>query len=101
MQRTHKVATAALVGGGATFSGFYAFLIGEAALARRAIGTTDERPPSPDGIYGDDLPGRTIRVLVLGDSAAVGYGVTRADATPSAMIGVGLAHVMDAPIEVQ
>lgn len=70
-------------------------------LARRAIGTTDERPPSPDGLYGDDLPGRTIRVLVLGDSAAVGYGVTRADATPSAMIGVGLAHVMDAPVEVQ
>ena len=90
-----------MIGGSATLSGFYGFLVGEAMLARRAIGTTDERPPSPDGIYGDDLPGRTIRVLVLGDSAAVGYGVTRADATPSAMIGVGLAHVMDAPVEVQ
>ncbi len=90
-----------MIGGSATLSGFYGFLVGEAILARRAIGTTDERPPSPDGIYGDDLPGRTIRVLVLGDSAAVGYGVQRADATPSAMIGVGLAHVMDAPVEVQ
>lgn len=90
-----------MIGGSATLSGFYGFLVGEAMLARRAIGTTDERPPSPDGLYGDDLPGRTIRVLVLGDSAAVGYGVTRADATPSAMIGVGLAHVMDAPVEVQ
>ncbi|MEV7395562.1 SGNH/GDSL hydrolase family protein [Aeromicrobium sp. NPDC092404] len=101
MPRSRRIAAATLIGGGATVSGFYGFLVGEALLARRAIGTTDERPPSPDGVYGDDLPGRTIRVLVLGDSAAVGYGVTRADATPSAMIGVGLAHVMDAPVEVQ
>ena len=101
MPRPRRIAAATLIGGGATLSSFYGFLVGEAMLARRAIGTTDERPPSPDGIYGDDLPGRTIRVLVLGDSAAVGYGVTRADATPSAMIGVGLAHVMDAPVEVQ
>jgi lysophospholipase L1-like esterase len=99
--RPRRIAAATLIGGGATLSSFYGFLVGEAMLARRAIGTTDERPPSPDGIYGDDLPGHTIRVLVLGDSAAVGYGVTRADATPSAMIGVGLAHVMDAPVEVQ
>ena len=101
MPRPRRIAAATLIGGSATISGFYGFLVGEAVLARRAIGTTDERPPSPDGIYGDDLPGRTIRVLVLGDSAAVGYGVTRADATPSAMIGVGLAHVMDAPVEIQ
>lgn len=101
MPRPRRIAAATLIGGSATLSGFYGFLVGEAMLARRAIGTTDERPPSPDGIYGDDLPGRPIRVLVLGDSAAVGYGVTRADATPSAMIGVGLAHVMDAPVEVQ
>jgi hypothetical protein len=101
MPRTRKVAAAALVGGGATFSGFYAFLIGEAVLARRAIGTTDERPPSPDGVYGDDLPGRPIRVLVLGDSAAVGYGMVTADTTPSGLIGIGLAHVMDAPVEVR
>lgn len=101
MPRPRRIAAATLIGGSATLSGFYGFLVGEAMLARRAIGTTDERPPSPDGIYGDDLPGRTIRVLVLGDSAAVGYGVTRADATPSAMIGVGLAHVMDAPVEIQ
>jgi lysophospholipase L1-like esterase len=99
--RPSKIAATTLIGGSAAVSGFYGFLVGEALLARRTIGTTDERPPSPDGLYGDDLPGRTIRVLVLGDSAAVGYGVTRADATPSALIGLGLAHVMDAPVEVQ
>jgi len=101
MVRPRRVAATALIGSGATISGFYGFLIGEAVLARRAIGTTDARPPSPDGVYGDDLPGRTIRLLVLGDSAAVGYGMTSADATPPAMLGLGLAHVMDAPVEVR
>jgi lysophospholipase L1-like esterase len=101
MVRSRRVAATALIGGGATLSGFYGFLIGEAALARRAIGTTDARPPSPNGVYGDDLPGAPIRLLVLGDSAAVGYGMTSADATPPAMLGIGLAHVMDAPVEVR
>ncbi|MET0767533.1 MAG: GDSL-type esterase/lipase family protein, partial [Aeromicrobium sp.] len=101
MPRPRRIAATALIGSGATVSGFYGFLVGEALLARRAIGTSEERPPSPDGVYGDDLPGRTIRVLVIGDSAAVGFGMTTAETTPSAMIGIGLAHVMDAPVEVK
>ena len=101
MVRPRRAATTALIGSGATITGFYGFLIGEAVLARRAIGTTDERPPLPDGTYGDDLPGQPIRLLVIGDSAAVGYGMTTAEATPSAMLGIGLAHVMDAPVEVR
>ena len=101
MPRPRRIAATAIIGSGATVSGFYGFLLGEALLARRAIGTSEERPPSPDGVYGDDLPGRPIRVLVIGDSAAVGYGMTRAEATPSAMLGIGLAHVMDAPVEVK
>jgi lysophospholipase L1-like esterase len=101
MPRTRRVATTALVGSGATLTGFYAFLIGEAMLARRAIGTTDARPPSPDGVYGDDLPGRTIRCLVIGDSAAVGYGMLTSDTTPTGLIGLGVAHVLDAPVEMR
>jgi lysophospholipase L1-like esterase len=101
MPRTRRLATTALVGSGATVGGFYAFLVGEAFLARRAIGTTDARPPSPDGVYGDDLPGHTIRCLVLGDSAAVGYGVVTSDTTPTGLIGLGVAHVLDAPVEMQ
>ena len=101
MVRPRRAATTALIGSGATLTGFYGFLIGEAVLARRAIGTTDERPPSPDGVYGYDLPGQPIRLLVIGDSAAVGYGMTSAEATPPAMLGLGLAHVMDAPVEVR
>lgn len=101
MPRPRRIATTALIGGGATITSFYGFLVGEALLARRAIGTSPERPPSPDGVYGDDLPGAPIRVLIIGDSAAVGYGMTRADATPPAMIGIGLTHLMDAPVEVK
>lgn len=101
MPRPRRIAATALIGSGATVSGFYGFLIGEALLARRAIGTSDARPPSPDGVYGDDLPGIPVRLLVLGDSAAVGYGMTTADSTPSAMLGIGLAHVLDAPVEVR
>lgn len=84
-----------------TISGLYGFLVGEALLARRAIGVTDARPPSPDGIYGADSPGDPIVVVVLGDSAAVGYGMERADATPPAMVGIGLAHVLDAQVDVR
>lgn len=101
MPRPRRIAATALIGSGATVSGFYGFLIGEALLARRAIGTTEDRPPSPDGIYGDDLPGSTVRLLVIGDSAAIGYGMTTAESTPSAMLGIGLAHVLDAPVEVR
>lgn len=101
MPRPRNVAAAAAVGSGLTLSGLYGFLLGEALLARRAIGVTDARPPSPDGIYGADFPGRPITCILLGDSAAVGYGMERADATPSAMIGIGLAHLLDAPIDVR
>lgn len=101
MPRSRRLTTTALIGGGATITGFYGVLVAEALLARRAIGTTEDRPPTPDGVYGDDLPGRPIKLLVLGDSAAVGYGMTSAQATPPAMLGIGLTHVLDAPVEVR
>jgi lysophospholipase L1-like esterase len=75
-------------------------LAGEVKMAKRSIGISDERPPSADGVYGDDLPGRPIRCLVLGDSAAVGYGMTHPDQTPPALIGISLSHLLDAPVHV-
>ena len=100
MPRPRKVAAVAAVGGGLV-TGIYGFLFGEALLARRAIGTTDARPPTPDGVYGPDISREPIRLAVLGDSAAVGYGMERADQTPPAMLGYGLAHILDAPVEVR
>jgi lysophospholipase L1-like esterase len=100
MRLLPKPAVSAVVGAGAAVTGYYGVLFGESILARRAIGMTEDRPPSADGVYGDDLPGRPIRCILLGDSALVGYGVDSADATPPSLIGVGLAHVLDTPVDV-
>lgn len=101
MRTLPRPAVQALVGGAAAFTGYWGVIVGETLVARRAIGTTDERPPLADGVYGVDLPGPPVRCLVLGDSAAVGYGMTRADATPPAMLGIGLAHVLDTSVEIR
>ena len=100
MRPLPKPAVSAAVGAGAAVTGYYGVLIGESLLARRAIGMTEDRPPSADGVYGDDLPGRPIRCLMLGDSAIVGYGMTTPDTTPPALIGIGLSHVLDTPVDV-
>jgi lysophospholipase L1-like esterase len=95
----HLVRTAAL-GAGAATAGLAGLLVGQVQQAKRSIGVTDERPPSADGVYGDDLPGQPIRCLILGDSAAVGYGMTHPDQTPPALIGLSLSHLLDAPVHI-
>lgn len=101
MRAPNKIASQVAIGGLAVASGYWGVVFGEIFIARRAIGVTDERPPRADGVYGEDLPRDPVRCLVLGDSAAVGYGMRRADATPPAMLGIGLAHVLDAQVEVR
>lgn len=93
-----KPASKVAIGAAATF---YGLLMTEVAVARRRIGTTDAVPPSADGVYGDDLPGESLRLLILGDSTSVGYGMEHADQTPAALAGLGLAHVLDRPIDVR
>ncbi len=97
VRRTAKAAA----GTAAVGFGTYGLLIGEALLARKRIGTTADRPPSGDGIYGADHPGEPIRVLLLGDSTMVGYGMHAIDDTPSGQIGLGLSHVLDTPIDIR
>lgn len=96
-----KLATTTLVGAGAAVGGAVGLLLGEKVLARKAIGTTDALPPSADGIYGDEELPRTIRCAVFGDSAVVGYGMTDAAATPTALIGESLSHILDAAIDIR
>ncbi|MGZ5367029.1 SGNH/GDSL hydrolase family protein [Aeromicrobium sp.] len=100
MANSRKIATTAALGSGAVATSLFGLLFSETALARRAIGTTGDRPPSADGMYGDECAGQPISCLILGDSAAVGYGMTRADATPPGMVGLGLAHLLDRPIQI-
>lgn len=81
--------------------GTYAILVGQALLARKRIGTTTDRPPSGNGVYGEDLPGETLRCLLLGDSTMVGYGVKDLEHTPSALIGTGLSHLLGQPVQIR
>lgn len=101
MRSSLKTARAAAIGGGAATIGYWGVLMGEVLVARKVIGVTDERPPRPDGVYGDDLPGDPLRVLLIGDSAAVGYGMTRADLTPAALLGISMSHVLDRPVDIR
>lgn len=73
----------------------------EAYLARRTIGPADGRPADPDGVYGAELPGEPISLLVLGDSSAAGYGMVDPLDTPAAMLASGLAHIAHRPVRVR
>ena len=81
--------------------GTYVILIAQALLARKRIGTTADRPPSGNGLYGDELAGEPIHCLLLGDSTMVGYGVRKVEETPSALIGIGLSHVLGRPVQIR
>lgn len=73
-------------------AGLYGVLRAEAVLARRAIGEpTGEPPPESSGWYGRGRPGPAIRVVLLGDSSAAGYGVERVEDTPGAQLASGVA----------
>nr|WP_218852050.1 SGNH/GDSL hydrolase family protein [Nocardioides panaciterrulae] len=73
-------------------AGLYGVLTLEARMARRTIGTLRELPP-PDatGWYGRGRPGPAIKIALLGDSSAAGYGVGRVEETPGALLASGLA----------
>ncbi|MQA97021.1 MAG: SGNH/GDSL hydrolase family protein [Streptosporangiales bacterium] len=103
--QVRRIATAtAYGGGGLTFLGAVtvSVLFLEARLARRTIGDADGEPPVVDGVYG--LPGAVdpaaapIRMAMLGDSSACGFGVEDPLETPGALIASGLAAVSDRPV---
>ena len=94
-----KLASAAVYGGGGLSllgAGLYGLLTVEAKWARQAIGTPREVPP-PDatGWYGRGRPGPAIKVALLGDSSAAGYGVDRVEQTPGALLASGIAERAD------
>ncbi len=87
-------AAAAYGGGGLSVLGasLYGVLRAEALLARRAIGTTDRRVPDATGWYGRGRPAPAIKIALLGDSSAAGYGVHTVEETPGAWLGSGVAE---------
>ena len=85
-----------LVGGG-----LYGLLRAEAELARKAIGQPCRRVPDSTGWYGRGRPGPAIRIALLGDSSAAGYGVDTVEQTPGAWLGSGVAERADRRVHVR
>jgi lysophospholipase L1-like esterase len=99
-----KVAAAAIMGGGGLSvmgASLYGVLRAEAVLARRQIGNADGVPPICTGWYGQGRPGPAIKVALLGDSSAAGYGVATVEETPGAHLASGLVEGADRRVYVQ
>lgn len=99
-----KLASAAAFGGGgltAAGATAYALLRAEARIARRTIGTTKDRVPDATGWYGRGRPGPALRLALLGDSSAAGYGVRTVEETPGAWLGSLVAERADRRVHVR
>jgi lysophospholipase L1-like esterase len=92
---TRRIATAAAYSGGGLgvlSASLYGLLRAQASWARRSIdGHPKREPPHADGRYGTGS-GEPISFVVLGDSAAAGYGADRPAETPGALLAAGLAE---------
>ncbi|MFE7778026.1 SGNH/GDSL hydrolase family protein [Streptomyces sp. NPDC057445] len=98
-------AGAAYGGGGIGLLGAAAVgvVLAEVQLAKRSVrGGTAPLPPHPDGLYGTSYgPSEPLRLVLLGDSTAVGQGVRRAGQTPGALLASGFAAVAERPVELR
>jgi lysophospholipase L1-like esterase len=103
---TASWARLALYGGGAvTAVGLAAvgIVLGQAEIARRTIPIAEAPPPRADGLYGSGRKGsetqkHALKLVVLGDSSAAGFGVRKARHTPAALIATGLSRRLHRPV---
>lgn len=96
-----RLAAAAAFGGGGLglFGGsVYGVLAAQAKIARRRIGAFVDDPPDPTGLYGATRPGPTLRLALLGDSGAAGYGAMAAQETFGAFLATGLSDMAGRPV---
>jgi lysophospholipase L1-like esterase len=109
--RARKIATAAAYGGGGLGAlgalggaAFVGLVVGETKLARRRIPIAVGTPPvSHDTTWaaaGVSLRRPPIRLAVLGDSTAAGYGVHRDRDTPAAQLAIGISDAARRPVHV-
>ena len=93
-----KLAAAAAFGGGGLSllgASLYGVLTAEALLARKAIGNAEGETPDATGWYGKGRPRPAIKIALLGDSSAAGYGVAEVEQTPGAHLASGLVEGAD------
>jgi lysophospholipase L1-like esterase len=103
MTAARRLATGVAYGGGGVGiagAALVALLREEARSARRRVearSDKDNPPPSGNGVYGRGR-GKPIVLAVLGDSSAVGLGVTRASQTPGVLVAAGLSELAERPV---
>ncbi|MFI5914659.1 SGNH/GDSL hydrolase family protein [Dactylosporangium sp. NPDC051541] len=100
-ERVKRIATAAAVGGGGVAGAgvlFYGLVLGQALLARKTIPQVVSPPPRADGLFGADFGGEPVRLVVLGDSSAAGYGAEGPSETFAAAVAAGLAEQLRRPV---
>jgi lysophospholipase L1-like esterase len=100
-RRARRIVRATAYGGGGVgaLAGLAAGLLyGQAVLARKNIPAARAPAPRSDGRYGTDNRGVDIRLAVLGDSSAAGFGVERARDTTAALLAAGIAERLHRPV---
>ncbi|HZC71946.1 MAG TPA: SGNH/GDSL hydrolase family protein [Jatrophihabitans sp.] len=108
LRRGHRIALFAGGGLGGLAATSAAALVGliwgEIKLAHRRIPKAQEDPPAHDdtiwtaaGVSGARPP---IRIAMLGDSTAAGYGVFRDRDTPGAQLAIGISEAARRPVHI-
>ena len=98
--RARRIAVAAAYGGGGVSAAgalLYGLLNEQAKRAHRNVGPARGVPPDGDGQWGHG-DGPPVRLAVLGDSGAAGFGVQRAIETPGVLIASGLSELAGRPV---
>ena len=109
--RARKIATAAAYGGGGLGAlgalggaAIIGVMLGETRVARRRIPRPEtEPPPSDDTTWAASGVSRArppVRIALLGDSTAAGYGVHRDRDTPAAQLAIGVSAAARRPVHV-
>jgi lysophospholipase L1-like esterase len=91
-------------GGGVTMVGVLTagLLYGQAAMARRAIPLAEAPPPRSDGRYGTFPSSQPdVRLALIGDSSAAGFGVDRVRDTTGALLATGIAEQLQRNVYVR
>jgi lysophospholipase L1-like esterase len=108
LRRAHRIAL--FTGGGlgglaaTTLAALAGLIWGEVKLARQRIPIAKESPPAHnDTIWAAAGVSRTrppIRLAMLGDSTAAGYGVYRDRDTPGARLAIGMSEAARRPVHI-